>query len=224
MKKSLAALAVVLPFGLVAYALGYWFYQYVTDPENAPSITDVPGLVVSYARRGWLVMKGKFQFGASANPVDIATGFIAQQESFSPKAYPDPAGQTKLYSIGYGHQIVDRDGFDRTSTISESDAAALLASDLQRYVACVNNALTVDLSAPQLAALYSFCYNEGCGAFVSSTLLKDINAGNLADVPAQLARWNIAGGVVSAALVQRRQDEANLFASGTQSDTTGVTA
>lgn len=216
-KRIFGIAALFLPFGLLFYVFGVWFYTYLTDPENAPSITDLPGIGVSYLRRGWAIVKGTAQIGASANPLDIATGFIAKMEGFSPKVYADPAGQNATFSIGYGHQLVDGDGFDLSSTVSESDGWALLQADLDRYVACVNNSLKVDLSAPQLAALYSFCYNEGCGAFQKSTLLRDINAGNLADVPAQFARWDIAGGVVSSALVDRRSKEADLFASGTQS-------
>lgn len=215
-KKIAAILSLLLPFGFVAFLLGSWFYQYLTDPENAPSVTDLPGIGLSYFRRGLAIMKGTIQVGDSANPVDIATGFIAKMESYSRKAYADPAGQTVTYSIGYGHQIVAGDGFDTSSEISEPDAWALLQSDLDTYVNCVNNGVTVDLSAPQLAALYSFCYNEGCGAFQKSTLLKDVNAQNFGDVANQFARWDIAGGQVSDALVDRRSKEADLFASGTQ--------
>lgn len=216
-KKWPIVILAFVPFGLLAYVVGLWFYQYTTDPENAPSITDLPGIGFSYLRRGWLIVKGSQTLGAS-NALDIATAFIAKHEGFSPKAYPDPAGQTKTWSIGYGHQIVPGDGFDTSSTISEADAYALLQADLDTYVACVNNGIAVDLSPEQTAALYSFCYNEGCGAFSKSTLLKDVNAQNFADVPAQLARWNIVGGVVSDALAARRQDEADLFDSGTSQE------
>ena len=212
-------MALVVPFGLVVVGLGYWFYRYLIDPENAPSVTDLPGIGISYLQRGWLIMKGQAANlqGTSGDPVAIAAGIIAKFEGFSPKAYADPPGQVSTYSIGYGHQIIPGDGFDKASTISQGDALALLSADLDTYVNCVNNALTVSLSPQQLAALYSFCYNEGCHAFTNSTLLHDVNSGNLGNVAVQFARWNLAGGIVSSALVKRRSEEAQLFASGTQS-------
>jgi lysozyme len=212
-KHILGAVSLLLPFGFLIYVLGSWFYTYLTDPENAPSVTDLPGIAVSYLRRGWLIVKGKTEIGASADPISIATGLIAGFEGFSPKAYADPPGQIVTYSIGYGHQIVPGDGFDKGSTISESDASALLSADLETYASCVNNAVEVDLTPSQLAALYSFCYNEGCHAFQNSTLLKDVNAKNFDDVTSQFARWDIAEGTVSTALVDRRAKEAALFAS-----------
>lgn len=205
----------LLPFGFVSYVIGAWFYTYLTDPENAPSVTDLPGIGVSYFRRGWLIVKGQTEgLTGTADPVVIATGLIAGFEGFSSKAYADPKGQTKTYSIGYGHQIIPGDGLDTSSIVSESEAADLLASDLQTFAECVNDSVTAELTPQQLAALYSFCYNEGCHAFKSSTLLRDINAGDLASAVDEFARWNIAAGTVNDSLVARRQKESSLFASG----------
>jgi GH24 family phage-related lysozyme (muramidase) len=194
--------------------LGYWIYQLISDPDNAPAFTDLPGVYWSFFQRGWLIVNGSIQAvsGSSADPVALAAGLIAQFEGFSPKAYPDPAGQTATYSIGYGHQIVSGDGYSSSSTISESDAIALLDSDLGNYVQCVNNAVTVTLSPQQLAALYSLCYNIGCSAFTGSTLLQDVNGGADADtITADFAMWNKANGSVLGTLVNRRSEEAALY-------------
>jgi lysozyme len=158
----------------------------------------------------------------SPDPVAIAAQLIASLEGFSPTAYPDPPGQTKLYSLGYGHQIRSGDGFDTSSQISQSDALALLQTDLSGAVNCVNNAVSVDLDPQQLAALYSFTYNVGPGHFLSSTLLKCINASDFSGAQAQFAVWNIANGQVNAGLVARRQQEADLFGSGDADGTDGT--
>src|SRR5262249_33468909 len=136
-----------------------------------------------------------------------AAALIAGFEGFSGKAYPDADG----YSIGYGHFIVDGDGFDEDSTISEGDAMALLNSDLDTAVACVDSVVSVDLTDNQRAALYSFVYNIGCGAFRSSTLLKLLNAGDYDGASEQFAAWNKSGGTVLAALVSRRSSEQEFF-------------
>jgi lysozyme len=215
-KRTIGVIAI---FSL-AGALAYWLYLYITDRDAAPTFSDVGGWLYSLPVRGYLIVKGQAQSvlgsipgGPAADPVAIAAGMIAQFEGFVGHAYPDPAGQTTTYSIGYGHQIVNGDGFDTSSTISQTEALALLQSDLQNYVTCVNNAVTVTLSPQQLAALYSFTYNEGCGAFTGSTLLQDINAGNFDAAVADFAAWDIAGGQVLQALVNRRQSESALFAS-----------
>lgn len=213
-RQKLVAIFFGIPLlGLVGF-FAYWIYQMITDPDNAPAVTDLPGIAWSFAERGWLVVDGSIQAisGSSADPVALATGIIAGFEGFSPKAYPDPAGQTTTYSIGYGHQIISGDGFSSTSTISESDALALLQSDLQNYVSCVNGAVTASLSPQQQAALYSLCYNIGCSAFTSSTLLQDVNSGADSDtIAADFAMWNKANGSVLSALVSRRSAESDLY-------------
>ena len=71
------------------------------------------------------------------------------------------------------------------------------------------------LTQPQFDALVSFVFNVGGGNFQTSTLLKELNAGHVAAVPGQLARWNTAGGQVLQGLVNRRRAEGELFSHGT---------
>jgi lysozyme len=67
------------------------------------------------------------------------------------------------------------------------------------------------LNENQRAAVASFIYNLGRGAFRASTLRKRINAGEFDDIPYQLSRWNKAGGRILRGLVRRRAAEANLW-------------
>lgn len=63
---------------------------------------------------------------------------------------------------------------------------------------------------PRLAALVDFAYNLGAGNLQASTLRRRVNAGEWDDVPAQLMRWNRAGGRVLRGLTIRRQAECAL--------------
>jgi lysozyme len=136
---------------------------------------------------------------------------IAGFEGFSPRAYPDPPGQEILHSIGYGHQIVPGDGLSKDSVLEESAAMDLLLKDLEEKASVVDVAVQVDLNENQLAALYSFTYNVGTGAFRSSTMLKLINEGNLEGASYQFDNWVYVDHTVSTALKGRRDSEEALF-------------
>ena len=214
MKRAIIAVLILVGgfFGLV-----WWFNVEQAGGSFADFFSDPVGGTQSLGSRLWLWLRGLVERvkGATGQAVDakaLAASIIAGFETYSGKAYPDPPGQTATYSIGYGHQIKPGDGFTTTSTISEPDALALLQADLDTYATCVDNAVTVPLGPNETAALYSFTYNEGCGAFESSTLLKLLNGGDYDGADAEFARWNIANGNVLPALTSRRAAEAALFA------------
>ena len=132
---------------------------------------------------------------------------IKQWEGLRLEAYLCPA---KVWTIGYGHTATAKKGM----SISEAEAVNLLRGDLARFQRCVENAVTVPLNDNQFAALVSFCFNVGEGAFRGSTLLKKLNAGNYDAVSSELARWNKVGKSVSAGLTNRRAAEAGLWVKG----------
>ena len=57
----------------------------------------------------------------------------------------------------------------------------------------------------------SFSYNVGGAAFSNSTLLRNLNAGDIVGATAQFREWNRSGGRVMQGLVNRRDAEVNLF-------------
>jgi len=140
-----------------------------------------------------------------------ALNLIAGFEGFSSKAYPDPAGQTAKWSIGYGHQLTGSDGLTTSSVIDEATAFSLLSSDVQSATNCVYSNVGVPLTANQTAALISLCYNIGCPAFQNSTLVQLLNQGDYAGAANEFSRWVYAGGQVSSALTSRRAQEQSLF-------------
>ena len=120
------------------------------------------------------------------------------------EAYKCPAG---VWTIGYGHIKGVKEGM----TITESQAEEMLKSELNEYEGYINNLVTVQLNQNQFDAMVSWVYNLGGGNLKASTLLKVLNAGDYDGVPAQMLRWNKAGGKVLEGLTRRRQAEADLF-------------
>ena len=121
------------------------------------------------------------------------------------EAYKCPAG---VWTIGYGHIKGVKEGM----TITEVQAEEMLKSELNEYEGYINNLVTAELNQNQFDAMVSWVYNLGGGNLKASTLLKVLNAGDYAGVPAQMMRWNKAGGKVLEGLTRRRQAEADLFA------------
>jgi|TARA_R110001592_G_scaffold277820_1_gene545043 lysozyme len=129
---------------------------------------------------------------------------IKDFEGLELSAYKCAAG---VWTIGYGHIKGVQEGM----SISEARANEMLNEELTEYENYINKGVTVPLSQCQFDAMVSWVYNLGNGNLSSSTLLKVLNSGDYAGVPAQMLRWNKAGGKVLAGLTRRRQAEADMF-------------
>ena len=135
---------------------------------------------------------------------------VKRFEGYSGKAYKCPAG---VLTIGYGTtRYPDGSAVKAGDTCTKEQAAEWLAHDLAKALVDVSMFCCRPLTENQTAALTSFIYNVGRGAFMRSTLRKRINAGDLDDVPYQLSRWNRAGGKVLRGLILRRAAEIDLWA------------
>ena len=97
---------------------------------------------------------------------------------------------------------------------TKDQAEIWLAHEVSRSTKVVINHSKYWLNNNQLAALVSFVYNVGAGAFRASTLLKRLNSGDWDDIPNQFSRWKFAGGRVVEGLVTRRLIESNMWESG----------
>jgi GH24 family phage-related lysozyme (muramidase) len=164
---------------------------------------------------------GLFRAGPKLTPPPTA-GWLApalqvirEFESFSAAAYPDPGTGGEPWTIGWGSTF-NKDGgpFRRGDTISRAEADALLARDVNIAATAVDRALPgVDLTDNQKAALVSFAYNIGSGAFAGSTLVKRLQASEDPNTVAraELPRWNRGAGGVLPGLARRRAAELALF-------------
>lgn len=149
----------------------------------------------------WKKRIGLPAIGAGAIAIAAATvGFFEGKEN---QAYHDPVG---VVTICYGHTATARIG----QTHSDEECEALLKQDLGHAFDAVERHVTVALPATREAALASFVYNVGEGAFARSTLLRRLNAGNVKAACDELLRWVHAGGVRLQGLVNRRYAEREL--------------
>jgi lysozyme len=153
------------------------------------------------------------------DPVSAALAIIKTFEGFSPNAYADPPGQSLTYSIGYGHQIKAGESYNQSSVIGESEASDLLRVDVGVAWTCVFQSVKVDCSPQQFAALISLCFNIGCGAFKSSSVLRDLNAGDTETAAEDFMLWDKVTAsdgskVADPGLTMRRTQEQSIFQGG----------
>jgi lysozyme len=104
-----------------------------------------------------------------------------------------------------GKAVIYRNG------LTEQQCWDLLDQDLDSAEKAVNGAVTAALNQNQFDALVSFSFNVGNTAFLNSTLLKVLNAGQYDQVPAQLRRWVRDNGKIVKGLVNRREKEVALW-------------
>jgi lysozyme len=152
---------------------------------------------------------------------DSVRALLQRLEGLRLTAYQDQAGK---WTIGYGHLIKPGEPYVPYGiiyTITPQQADELLAADTAEAQACVDANVVVPLTDDQRAALVSFAYNVGCGALISSTLLRLVNAGDFAGAAAEFDKWNHVRDpqtgqlVVSAGLTDRRAAERTVFEMGT---------
>ncbi|ENU8725451.1 lysozyme [Salmonella enterica] len=99
---------------------------------------------------------------------------------------------------------------------TDAECDALLNKDLKRVKAQIDPLIKVSIPESERAALYSFAYNVGTGAFARSTLLKKLNAGDHAGACNELKRWTYAGGKQWKGLMTRREIEREVCLWGQQ--------
>jgi GH24 family phage-related lysozyme (muramidase) len=139
-------------------------------------------------------------------------------------AYLDPVG---IWTIGWGHAIAFKGAWLRGAHnkalaralfpggITRSQAEALLRGDLIDTSANVARLVGVPMADGPFGALVSFAFNVGTGALGKSTLLRKLNAGDMAGAADQFLVWNKGrvGGVLKVlpGLTRRRKAERALF-------------
>lgn len=135
---------------------------------------------------------------------DAGLALIRECEGFRSDAYRDAVG---VWTIGYGHTGGVRAG-DR---ITPEQGESLLRADAGCAADAVARATVVPLTQGQFDALVSLTFNLGAPALEGSTLLRKLNAGDVAGAAAEFPKWCHAGNAVLPGLVARRARERALF-------------
>ena len=129
---------------------------------------------------------------------------IKKFEGCELEAYEDAVG---VPTIAYGRTK----NVNMGDTCTQEQAEEWLQEEMNEYEGYINDQVNVVLEQNQFDALVSWVYNLGPSNLSSSTMLKVLNEGKYNDVPAQIKRWNKAGGKVLEGLTRRREAEALLF-------------
>ena len=129
---------------------------------------------------------------------------IKKFEGCELKAYRCAAN---VLTIGYG----TTKGVTEDMEITKEEAESILKEEMHEYEGYVNDMVKVPLKQNQFDSIVSWVFNLGSTNLSSSTLLKKLNNSEYDEVPAQIKRWNKAGGKVLDGLIRRREAEALLF-------------
>ena len=141
------------------------------------------------------------------NTSDNLFNFIKKFEGCYLNAYYCPSG---ILTIGIG---TTNSKWTSKGTITMEEAKQAFNEDIKVFAKGVDS-LGLKLKSYERDALISFAYNVGLGALKSSTLLKDIKAGNRNKIETDFLMWNKGSNGVLEGLTKRRKAEAKLFLYG----------
>lgn len=134
---------------------------------------------------------------------------IAQREGNKLKAYRDTKG---IWTIGVGHTAAAGAPAPKAGmTITAAQSDEILSRDLADTEAAVNSAIKVPVSQKQFDAMVSLAFNIGSGGFKKSTVVKRLNAGDVAGAASAFMMWNKPPEIIG-----RRQTEQKQFLDGSR--------
>jgi lysozyme len=144
---------------------------------------------------------------------DEGIKLIKRFEGVRNRPYRDSIG---LWTVGVGHLIESGrqlpESWNKTFTDSEIDA--LLRKDLSRFERSIRMLIKVPLRQCEYDSICSFVFNLGAGTLQRSTLRQKLNRGDKEGAAREILKYNRAGGKVVKGLVNRRNDEYQLFLRG----------
>lgn len=132
---------------------------------------------------------------------------LMQREGVRLKAYRDTRG---TLTIGVGHTSMA--GPPRVypwSHITEADAETIFMRDLAPFEAAVNRCIKRTIPQDSFDACVSLAYNVGAGGFAGSSVVKQINLGNMQEAANDFLLWDHPP-----QLLERRREEREQFLRG----------
>ncbi|WP_276724179.1 lysozyme [Pantoea septica] len=152
-------------------------------------------------------LRNKLIAAAGGGAMLIATVFLGGKDGVEGRVYDPYKDVAGVWTVCDGHTGTD---IIKGKKYTDRECDRLLWNDLQPVKKTVDSLVKVPLNEYQRAALYSFTYNVGSGAFSKSTLLKKLNAGDQEGACEELRRWVYAGGMKFRGLMNRRDMERSM--------------
>lgn len=121
------------------------------------------------------------------------------------ESYQCPAG---VWTCGWGSTGKD---VTRGLVWTQKQCDERLTADLRRFEAGVEEAVKVKVTDNQFSACVCLSYNIGLDAFLHSTLLRKLNAGDMSGASEEFQRWDKSGARILRGLTRRRLAERDLF-------------
>jgi lysozyme len=144
--------------------------------------------------------------GLMAASTIAAAALIPGFEGKSNRTYLDPVA---IPTDCYGH--TDRAGGKPVGEVgtyhTDQECLDLLAADVQRLPVAIAPCIHRAVPLASLTAFVSFSYNIGPSQFCHSTVVRKLNAGDLAGACAGMSAWTYARGRQLPGLVNRRKIE-----------------
>lgn len=135
---------------------------------------------------------------------------IKIREGVRNHVYDDGAG---FLTVGVGHKLINQEltNYKLGQYVPDCQLDLWLKQDVEFAVRCVNNWVLVDISQGGFDVLVSFVFNVGCEAFKKSTLLRQLNRGQIKEASEEFKKWVFSGKRRMAGLVARRAEESHKF-------------
>lgn len=137
---------------------------------------------------------------------------IKKYEGFKSAPYKCPAG---IPTIGYGATYYPSGAKVKLTDkpVTQKEADTMLLNMLKHYELGVDSFTTDKVNQNQFDALVSIAYNIGLHALKGSTLIRKVNLDpNDKTIKNEFMRWTKANGKVMDGLLNRRKEEAELYA------------
>ena len=136
--------------------------------------------------------------------------FLKKKEGVRNRVYDDGAG---FLTAGVGHKLTEAELplYELDMYIPECQVDAWLREDVAFAEQCVNNWVVVSLTQGGFDMLVSFVFNVGCEAFKKSSLLRQLNRGQIKEASKEFKKCVFSNKKRMAGLVVRRQEESKKF-------------
>lgn len=141
--------------------------------------------------------------------VTLCAGFLMAWEGFAPVAKHERVDPPGVITWCFGRTNYDDPTVKAGTRFTKPECVKLLEKDLPKYAApllkCIDNFNT--LPPHRQAAMVSFSYNLGPGTVCKSSVVKNLNNGNVPAACNAMMKYTRANGVVLRGLINRRNAE-----------------